>query len=364
VEIIPGAYSRYTMLQSVFHTDRFSEWFSVLLEGWGIPLFALAVVSSLSFITNRRKSKIKLFFSVIPWIILLINFFVIPYNKEVRFSFSGFMLSCASIAIALESIDKNKIKLFIWIIPAVSITNIFLSFIHGDMFYKQLFNHMRFIITQPNAVYESMFLPALLFMLSGLASSFYYYFSAMKTGYRKMLILMFIVFTVCGISSLYLIYPDYQYKYYSNFMAGKSWNYIHQEFHKPLKIAYTGTDLNYGLYGPYIKNTVYHVPVTEWNVEKFHECTIEMKQRDIYSVPDTDRIDFCRRNPDMNKWQERLMDKGTDLLFVSILHPNDLPHIEHDQKGFPIEKSWADSNTSMFMKIYSNPHICIYRLNY
>ena len=162
------------------------------------------------------------------------------------------------------------------------------------------------------------------------------------------------VFALAGLSLIAIRYQSYQYNYYMGSPHGRAWKFIHELYPYParLRIAYTGTDINFGLAGPQMKNTIYHIPVTRWDVRIFHECTDILKQRGEYEVPDTDRIDFCRREPDYDKWLHRLKSKNTTILYVSILHQNDRPHLNHDRYGFPIERSWADNHPESFRPLY------------
>jgi hypothetical protein len=144
---------------------------------------------------------------------------------------------------------------------------------------------------------------------------------------------------------------------------GHSWYAMHALHPKPARVAYTGTDLSFGLTGPLLKNTVYYVPISRWETNAFHECTNLLKKRNEYQIPDTDRIDFCRRDPDYVTWMERLVESHTDLLYVAVLHQNDLPHLDHDDQGFPIERRWANAHQDQFRLIYANPQVRIYALS-
>jgi hypothetical protein len=93
----------------------------------------------------------------------------------------------------------------------------------------------------------------------------------------------------------------------------------------------------------------------------FHDCVKDLKRRGGYKEPMTDRIDFCRRNPDENAWIANLAARKTDFVLISVLHQNDLPHIAHDGNGFPVELSWAISHKDKFKAVYANPQVRIFK---
>ena len=144
---------------------------------------------------------------------------------------------------------------------------------------------------------------------------------------------------------------------------------LHEEFPEPVRVAYTGTDLSFGLYGPHLKNAVYHAPINIHGMNKFHECNEYLKRTGRYSMPETDRIDFCRRDPHYPAWMAALAGADTDVLYVSVLHKNDAPHLMHDRQGFPIERYWAETHPESFEPLdYNRTHpgspVRMYRVLY
>ncbi|MFA6449021.1 MAG: hypothetical protein WCX65_06135 [bacterium] len=362
--ILHGAYTRWTMLQSLFHTNSGLEWLGVLREDWGTPLLALCCACTiLAILWPRRDFRAKCL-AAFPWLVAAICFFAIPYNREVRFTFSAFLIACASIAWVGSRLSRKNSMLFLSLLPVIFIVNIVATSNYPDgAFYIQLQKHILNLIKQSNPVYRAMAPGALLMGIAaiGAATAFFMSFARGRliSGGRPILITCGVI-AAAGVFAIAGRYPSYQYAYYSSFPMGRSWSALRQLRPEPARVAYTGTDLNFGLTGPRLKNSVYYVPVTRWHETAFHECAARLMKSNQYSVPDTDRIDFCRRDPDYVTWIERLIDSHTDLLYVTVLHQNDLPHLAHDPEGFPIERQWADAHTDQFRLIYSNPQVRIY----
>lgn len=362
--LFPGAYDRHTMLQSVFHTDSFREWLGLLSNGYGLPIIFLLLFGILfSLFKSRGHLRIKVI-AAIPVAITAICFFVIPYNREVRFLFSAFLISCVALAWAAGQMTNRNRRLFLVIILIACLANVVWSAVFSsDPFHLQLGGQILNLFLLPGHIYRMMAPAALTF---GAASIIFIYilinrmiFNIRPKAEFVLLPLVSFLFFV-GLILLSAVYPKYQYEYYSSFTMGRSWLAMHEMRPDAQRVAYSGTDIDYGLTGPWLKNDVYYVPITEWDTHYFHECTNEIRKRGLYSVPDTNRIDFCRREPDYETWLSRLKELSTTLLYVSVLHPNDLPHLAHDPEGFPIERQWADSHTEHFRLFFSNRQVRIY----
>jgi hypothetical protein len=363
-EILHGAYTRHTMLQSLFHTDNLNEWLHALASGWGLPLLTLCCLATLlTFLWPGRDVRAK-YLAAAPWLIAVLCFFVIPYNREVRFAFSAFLIACVSVAWIGSRIPRKISYIFLTLLVFVFIFNVIYSARSSDgAFYLQLGKHIAGLIAMSNPIYKAMASGALLLGIAALIGAFVFFTSFLKSkpiAHGRPLLILCGVFAAAGVLALSLKYPQYQYAYYSSFPMGQSWRAMHEQYPKPTHVAYTGTDISFGLTGPRLKNSVYYIPITRWEVGAFHECTVLLKRRNEYNVPNTDRIDFCRREPDYSTWVDRLADAQTELLYVTVLHQNDLPHLEHDADGFPVERQWADAHKDRFRLIYSNPQVRIY----
>jgi hypothetical protein len=261
---------------------------------------------------------------------------------------------------------KRRNRALICLLPVIYVFSIIVSSLTPDVaFYPHLVKQMINIFTLPNRIYKLVAPGAWIVLIGGLCSILVFYLIMYRGGYfrgSRIAIALCGLITAAGIFVTAANYYKYQYEYYLNFPIGLSWAAMHSLHPQPARVAYTGTDLNFGLYGPRLKNQVFYVPITRWEISLFHECAAILKKRGQYRVPDTDRIDFCRREPDYVTWIERLYYTRTDLLYVSVLHQNDRPHLAHDPEGFPIEREWADSHPDRFTRIYANPQVKIYSI--
>jgi len=360
--IFDGAYTRETMLNSKFHTDSVLNWLKMLIEGIGLPFFLIFVFSTFF---NIRKKQFRLYIFIIA-AILLICCFLIPYNKEIRFTYIAVFLLCILSANFVDKIIKSDfLKTLFYLV--ICISNISYSYFYtDDKVFLSLFRSISLIIKGGSEPIEFMRLSFMLFALPSALMLLYYIlcFSKAFTKIEKRFSIIFITtLFIIGFTYTAISYPKYQYSYYSGFPLGRSWAFLHSTFPTPLNIAFTGTDINYGLSGPNMKNNFFYIPTTSYNADLFHECLRILKERNEYTIPKTDRIDFCRREPNYRKWLRRMSDHQPDILFVSVLHQNDLPHLSHDSEGFPIEREWADKNPEIFKLIYRNEQVRIYGVN-
>ncbi|MFC1474620.1 hypothetical protein ACFLQK_01125 [bacterium] len=364
VELFNGAYTRETMINSVFHTDSFREWLNLLAGEWGIPLLILTLFSVLTVFVRYKRDRIHtICFGVLPLVILAICFWMVPYNREVRFTYTAFLLGAVSIGIIISRAGTGISRVLI-MVPIIYVLNL-IPFNHGHAeFYQHLATHMKNLLFPPHFIHEQMRTGAMIIGAAVLLTAFTVFFSLIRQDWisfsgRFIGISAILVFV--GVVSISKNYPHYQYAYYARTPMGMSWNFLHQK-PESLRVAYTGTDLSYGLVGPFLKNTVYHVPVNRHGFQYFHECNSHLKSTGEYAIPKTDRIDFCRRDPEFSMWFNKLVEMKTEILYVSVLHQNDRPHLPHDSENFPIERYWADSHPDLFKHIYLNRHVRIYEI--
>lgn len=364
-EVFHGAYTRWTMLQSVFHTNNPAEWLRALADGWGLCFAVacgIAVPAALAW--PNRNFKIKLV-AASALAVAAICCFVIPYNREVRFAFGAFLLACVCVA-WIASQPKKTSAMLVCSFPVFFILNIAAAAQSPDgSFYMQLATHLKNIVSTPDRIYTLIAPGAWILLVAGCCTALVAFIILCKARYfwgSRLALAVCGALLIAGFFVTSVNYPKYQYAYYASFPIGRSWAALHKISPPPSRIAYTGTDLNFGLYGQHLKNQILYIPITKWDANSFHECLAEIKKTGRYKIPDTDRIDFCRREPDYVTWYERLFNTHSGLLYVTVLHQNDLTHIKHDPEGFPIERTWADLHPDRFTLVYSNPQVRIYTI--
>ncbi|MEW5944849.1 MAG: hypothetical protein AB1742_01495, partial [bacterium] len=233
-------------------------------------------------------------------------------------------------------------------------------------------NHRLAHSGDPNPVLEGMRLPALL----ALAAAVLFILALLPSLSRRPTLrpdprsaavrvalasLAVLSLLLCA-AALLTRYPDYKYHYYTGFHVGEAWLAFHRLETAPATVAFTGTDLSYGLFGKGLKNHVAYVNVAGRADWKFHHFIQRMKKTGTYYPPRNDRIDFHRRDPDYRAWLRNLRRARAGWLFVSILHQTDRPYLEHDPLGFPIERAWAENHPETFTRVYENPAVAIFRI--
>jgi len=367
LNLLPGAYTRATMLNSLFHTESFMEWAGLLAGDWGIPLLAITLASALLVLAGHRRDRVhRICFGAGPFLVLIICFCIVPYNREVRFAYTAFLLGAVAVGMIISRAEAGIPRL-LTVIAAIYVSNLFPLNNGQTEFFKHLLFYIKNLAFPSNMVLEQMRPGAAFMGAAATLAAATVFLSLIRQNwisYTKWTFALSGILIFCGISLISSSYPVYQYQYYRQTPMGESWAVFHMRVPTPVRVAYSGTDLFYGLTGPKLKNTVYHVPVNRHGFQHFHECNKYLKTTGEYSVPESDRIDFCRRDPDFNVWFDRLAKLKTEFFYVSVLHQNDLPHLPHDEENFPIERAWADSHPDLFRPVYLNRYVRIYELFY
>lgn len=366
-ELLAGSYTRETMLNSLFHTDSIVEWLGLMRGEWGFVFLVLMPLVSVAALFGRGAAAMhRIVIGVFPFLIMAICFFLVPYNREVRFTYTAFVLGAVALGVVMSRMRRPGPETAAWLLAALYVANIFATGGGVDAAYHvQVARQVVNVLSAPAQVYDLM-RPGLL--VAGAGASLFaatLIFAILRQRWDKWsrpVILSALVICVMSMFPIAAGYPKYQYDYYIATPAGQSWKWLHENVEAPVNIAFTGTDISYGLFGPRLKNEVYHAPVNAHGFRRFHECNEYLKETGRYTMPETDRIDFCRRDPDIDTWIDALRNRDTDILYVSVLHQNDRPHLAHDPQFFPIERAWADSRPRNFRLIFANTQVRIYRV--
>ncbi|MEW6203074.1 MAG: hypothetical protein AB1546_13940 [bacterium] len=382
-EIFPGGYMRSTMLNSVFHATSYREFLPLMRKVAGIPfLIALCIYFPFGVrsILRLRSARFASVYPVaLPSIMLVIYWFAIPYNREWRFTFAIFALFSLFFAYAMEGEDISSEEVGArHALPLRHYIRTILKILFPIVLVLVLILN-QFFTSAMKPIYESIFTRTSQSVLAGmrtpmwaaLAGSMFFLcgtgISVLGKKKTKITGLLFAIPFLCLIfllTSLIKQYPQYKYQYYTGFPIGEAWHAFNRNVTEPVTVAYTGSDLSYGLFGLGLKNRVVYVSVDRYAEWKFHDYVKIHKVVGDYSVPTSDRINFHRLGADYNDWLRNLEDADTDYLFVTVLHQTDRPHIPHDSRGFPVERIWAEQHPETFQKVYENPTTAIYRISY
>lgn len=146
---------------------------------------------------------------------------------------------------------------------------------------------------------------------------------------------------------------------YSGFWpdATKAWDWLNNET-VGNNIAYTGRAVPFPLYGSNFKNNVYYVSVNSTQPAKldyFNNSKYEYGPGFESLLKTIEQEYNYRGNANYNVWLGNLLKAKTDYLFVYSLQ-------QTKSTIFPIEDSWAVTNTDKFKLLFNNNTIHIYRL--
>ncbi|MGD0335671.1 MAG: hypothetical protein ABSB18_01020 [Candidatus Omnitrophota bacterium] len=124
---------------------------------------------------------------------------------------------------------------------------------------------------------------------------------------------------------------------------GKSWQWLNEQTKEGSRVAYTGCQEFYPLFGSRLKNDVKYVSVNE-------------KEATPYNKPDG----LWRKNKNFHAWRENLKREKIEYLYIALPFPDN-----RESEGpakFPIEDEWALSHPEDFQLLFSNPLSHIYRV--
>ena len=146
---------------------------------------------------------------------------------------------------------------------------------------------------------------------------------------------------------------------YSGFWpeATKAWDWLNNET-VGNNIAYTGRAVPFPLYGSNLKNNVYYVSVNRTQPAKLHyfnNSKYEYGPGFESLLKSIEQENNYRGNADYNIWLENLLKANTDYLFVYSLQ-------QTKSTIFPMEDSWAITNTDKFKPVFTNNTIHIYKI--
>lgn len=180
---------------------------------------------------------------------------------------------------------------------------------------------------------------------------------------RIFIIILFIAVIILFIAENNYIaneYPRYlKMAKYSGFWpeACQAWDWLNTNT-KGNNIAYTGRPVPFPLYGSGLKNNVYYVSVNKVDPAKLHYF---INSRYVWGYDflsqhkSFEEKNNYRAQADYKIWLKNLLARNTDYLFVYSLH-------QTKEIIFPMEDEWAKLNPQIFVLVYSNSIVHIYKI--
>ncbi len=173
-------------------------------------------------------------------------------------------------------------------------------------------------------------------------------------------LLLFLSFTV-GNFLIFKYYRASKYNWYLNpaFPTGEGWYFIEKVFKNPINIAFSGNNMPYALFGTNFKNNVYYINVNKHPKWTYFDYVEYWKNKK--NIPNEIlRLIPTRREMNYSAWISNLKRENIDVLFVTIIHQQQIGIEWIESNGFPIEDFWARKNPNLFKRIYENKHVHIY----
>jgi len=126
--------------------------------------------------------------------------------------------------------------------------------------------------------------------------------------------------------------------------VGKGWKALNELTDNGARVAYTGRQTAYPLFGTRLKNEVKYVSVNEKDITP-------------YNKPDG----FYRKTKDFLAWRNNLKKERIEYLFVAL--PYSYSRESEDANKFPVEDEWAAENPQFFKLLFKNSLVHIYSVN-
>ena len=117
------------------------------------------------------------------------------------------------------------------------------------------------------------------------------------------------------------------------------------------RVAYTGTNLPYYLFGQGLRNEVHYVNVNgpaDWLLQDYYEARLRAGRTELSSDP---WPEWYRENPDYEAWLENLRRAGIEYLFVARENRHGKRDVPPGLPPFPIERRWAGAHPEVFSPI-------------
>jgi len=134
------------------------------------------------------------------------------------------------------------------------------------------------------------------------------------------------------------------------------------KYEQPKRIAYAGFNGFYPLFAPDRKHTPFYLNTTAGVFWKYHDYARWWRSKNLPLPPLPDKPALYRLRASKDFWLQNMMILKPDLIAVYKLSPFEVKYIEHDERGFPVEKSWLESMPNRFAPIFESGDILVYRV--
>ena len=338
--LLPGAYDRAVMIGWVFHQQGFHELKSLLLDLVSPPLLigllAAQGVAPILAWRARRVSGDRLvpLLLALPVALHLLLWYVNPFQID-RFWFPALALALIPLAWI-----ANYHRLIGWAAVLLAVADLLSRPAFGLTYPSYWKIHLTLvaagaILAMPQVLWQGLkrrgkWLASLGIFLAVLAS-----FLCQASYLQRRATFLF-----------------------SQWKPGTAWQWLWAQ-PGPLRLAYTGTNLIYPLYGPRLENTVRYINLNNHPDWQFHDY--EQAHRPLHA--NTPEPAPYRLEWDLPAWWQNLVQAQIQYLVVAGVGKNLRPNIAHDPEFWPIEDQWVRTHPRIFEPVFANPYTRIYRLH-
>jgi hypothetical protein len=126
------------------------------------------------------------------------------------------------------------------------------------------------------------------------------------------------------------------------------------------RVAYTGNNLAFPLWGRDLSNDVRHVHVAGAAGAQLHDVAARVPRPSF--APPTPEPAPDRAGASYEAWRANLRAARRDVLFVAATYPQVRRVIAADADGFPIERAWADAHPEAFTLRFSSAAARVYEV--
>ncbi len=341
VPLFKGAYGSEALRAGEFHVSGLPELFKQFNRDYS-SLTNLIIVAGIAGLTwfcifrkERKPTAIILALMAFAW--LLVYYYVIPHNQQMRFLFPALALSFVGTAVIIDRLKfRNAIIVF-----GIA------AFLYSGSNTARILHAVRGLPLIP-VIWNIFLLLSILWL--GLQHRKHRRYSA-----GALLLLALLFFSAMrdakSLRTLSLVKGDYGpwAKVYASFNSPRQ--------SRPLRVAYTGLNIPYVLTGTNLKNEVFYCNVDGDQKDGFYEFWNKDPRRYPYHKPG-----IYRKTPNLGKWLKNLFDSGADALVVFEMHPAERAYLACGKDGYPIEKYWAESLPQFFKLELSLPGGRVYRV--
>ncbi|MDD5355576.1 MAG: hypothetical protein PHY56_03475, partial [Candidatus Omnitrophica bacterium] len=294
---------------------------------------------------------------ILPGILLPV--FLLPFLKKRERNFTEYLL-ISSTPLIMFALYGALVNAYVtrYLFPFVSVgllcSVIFITRLpRGEKYFGfAAFVSIFYSVFQLAHRYELVF--SVLFSLALFIALFIY--RKQVTAFYKSKMFGKAVFAALVFIAVALVYLNAKYdkeefgRYPSTFSKNESWQIDIARAWKKLnevtgsgsRVAYTGRQEFYPLFGTKLKNDVKYVSVNK-------------KETALYNNPDG----LCRKVKDFSAWRVNLKKEKIGYLFIALPFPENRE--SEDPAKFPIEDEWALTHAQDFQLVYANSLARIYK---